>query len=362
MTRPTLILWPGAPATALPWSLWRDGICIAEGAGSEIADTLAALPAPPRVVAVVPAADAPLYRVDLPALSGAQARAAALLIAADNAAAPAADLHVGLGPRDDAGAHVAAVVSIARMHHWVARCRDAGFVPDAILPATALLPAPETGFVAATVGGEAVLRGRDCALVDEPAMRLVLGGETVERVELPPLDRAAAEAAVDLAQGPFAPRRRIAIDRRRMRRIALFALAALLLYIAAGVVELIRLRQATAALNARAVAAASAALPGTEIREPLAQLRAAALARGGGSRELMAMLGALQRGLAATPDAALAQIGWTGDGALVATVTAATPESIATVIGTLRSAGYVVPDTVAQPGVEGQRAELRISR
>ncbi len=362
MNETLLVLFPDARRDALPWSLWRDGALVGEGAGSDVADAIAALDPPPKIAAIVPAADAPLYRIELPELAPAQARAAALLIAAENAASPAESLHVALGPKADDGARMAAVVATVRMDQWIARCRVAGFDPRYIIPASALLPEPDEGFVAAAVAGEALLRGRDWATIDEPATRLIVGDARVERIDLLPLDVAIRSAAVDLAQGRFAPRRRATIDWRRLRRVALFTGAAALLWVAAGVVDLVKLNAATDALGVRAVAVATPLLPGETIREPLAQLRAANVARGDGSAELLAMLAATQRALADSPDVALTGIGWAGDGALTASLRAPSPEALVLVANAVRAQGFVVPDAAPQSAVDGQRAELRISR
>lgn len=362
MSESLLVLFPGTPGEALPWSLWRDGVLTGEGVGSDVADAVAALEPPPKVAAIVPAADAPLYRIELPDLAPAQARAAAMLIAAENAAAPADTLHVALGPKAEDGARMAAVVASARMIEWIAICRARGFDPRHIVPASALLPAPDDGFVTGEIAGEKLLRGRECAMVDDAATRLIVGDANVEPVALPPLDRAIEMAAVDLAQGPFAPRRRMTIDWKRLRRVGLFAGAAAVLWVGAGLVDLVKLNLATDALEVRAVAVATPLLPGETIREPLAQLRAANVARGDGSAELLAMLAATQRALADIPDAALTGIGWTGDGALTASVRAPSPEALAQVVNALRAQGFVVPDAAPQSAVDGQRAELRISR
>lgn len=362
MSEALLVLFPGASGEKLRWSLWRDGALLGEGAGSEVADAVAALAPPPRIAAIVPAADVPLYRIELPDLAPAQARAAALLIAAENAAVPVDSLHVALGPKSEDGARMAAVVASARMAEWIARCRAAGFDPRHIVPASALLPERVEGFASGELAGESLLRGRDWAMIDEPATRLIVGDALVELVDLPPLDLAIETAAVDLAQGPFAPRRRMTIDWKRLRRVGLFAAAAALLWVVAGVVDLIKLNAATDALEVRAVAVATPLLPGETIREPLAQLRAATVARGDGSAELLTMLAATQRALADTPDAALTGIGWTGDGALTASLRAPSPEALAQVVNAVRAQGYVVPDAAPQSAVDGQRAELRISR
>ena len=362
MSDPLLVLFPGARGEALPWSLWRDGALLAEGAGSDVADAVAALEPPSKVAAIVPAADVPLYRIELPDLAPAQAHAAALLIAAENAATPADSLHVALGPKTEDGARMAAVVATAHMAAWIARCRAAGFDPRYIVPASALLPEPVDGFVSAELAGEMLIRGRECAMVDDAATRLIVGDAAVEPVALPPLDLAIATAAVDLAQGPFAPRRRVTIDWKRLRRVGLFTGAAALLWVAAGIADLVKLNAATQSLEARAVAVATPLLPGETIREPLAQLRAANVARGDGSAELLTMLAAVQRALTDVPDVALTGIGWTGDGALTASLRAPSPEAMAQVVNAGRAQGFVVPDAAPQSAVDGQRAELRISR
>lgn len=362
MSEAMLILFPGVAGEKLCWSLWHNGSPVAEGAGSDVADAIAGLEPPPKIAAIVPAADVPLHRIELPDLAPAQARAAALLIAAENAATPADSLHVALGPKRDDGARMAAVVGTARMAEWIARCRAAGFDPRHIVPASALLPNPAEGFVSSELAGEKLLRGRECAMVDDAATRLIVGDAAVDPVDLLPLDLAMGDAAVDLAQGPFAPRRRVTIEWKRLRRVGLFAGAAALLWVTAGVVDLVKLNAATDALEARAVAVATPLLPGETIREPLAQLRAANIARGDGSAELLAMLAATQRALVDSPEAALTGIGWTGDGTLTASLRAPNNELLAQVVNAVRAQGFVVPDAAPQSAVDGQRAEVRISR
>ncbi|WP_374942804.1 type II secretion system protein GspL [Sphingomonas sp.] len=220
-------------------------------------------------VAVAPAESVTLHWAELPSRSPAQAVAAARILAAEASAAPAADLHVAIG--DEGGGSIGderpiAVVGADTMRAWLADMAAAGVDPVAIVPAPMLLPRPDHGFVRGEIAGAALLRGRATGFADEARLtELVTAGEAPVM-----LDRAALETAViaaiaapalDLRQGPFARRRRRAVDWALVRRLALLGLAILAVTLAIDLIRIARYAFAADALEARAEVLARTGLP-----------------------------------------------------------------------------------------------------
>lgn len=264
------------PAGERPWRWWRpaDG---AHGEGVPANET--------RVVAVAPAEAVTLHWAAIPARSSAQAAAAARLLVGEASAAPAGGLHVAVGD-EGSGDRPIGVVEAATMRGWLAALAAAGIDPDAIVPAPLLLPAPAEGFAIADIGGARVVRGPGSGFADEPGLTdLVTGG--VAPVPVADSAFAASVAAVlaapplDLRQGPFARARRVELDWRLIRRLAVLAAAVLALTLGIDLVRLVRLNLAASAAEADADRLAASALPrgetptdaGRQLTERLARVR-----------------------------------------------------------------------------------------
>ena len=305
------------PTETLPWRWLRpaDG---AAGEGVPEGDA--------RVVAVAPADAVTLHWARLPDRSLAQAAAAARLSVAEASAAPVADLHVAVG---DEGAlaggdeRPVAVVDAAAMRGWLAMLADRGVDPDAVIPAPLLLPRPAAGFIAGEVGGVRVLRGAGAGFADEPGLtELLTDGEPVEAAD--PAALAAAFAAalaappLDLRQGLFARRRRVEIDWRLVRRLALLAAGVLLLTLGIDLVRLARLGLAADAATAQADAVARTGLArGETVTDPTRQL-AERLARvRGPGRGFSASAAAVYAAVRQVPGSEVTQMSFGSDGALL---------------------------------------------
>ncbi|SEM42537.1 general secretion pathway protein L [Sphingomonas gellani] len=274
----TLLFLPG-DGTDWRWLRFADGMATGEGEGvPEIADA---------VIAVAPAEDVTLHWAELPSRSPAQAAAAARILVAEASAEPVGDLHVAVGEPDSGpGGRAVAVVSAGRMRDWLVQLAAIGVDPDAIVPASLLLPEPEQGFVRAAIAGRGLVRGASSGFADEPGFtELVTGG-----VALVDLDDEAREAGLiaatarpplDLRQGAFARRRRFAIDWALVRRLVVLAGIALLLTLAVDVMRIVRLNLSADRAEMQADALARTGLPrgetvtdaGRQLDERLSRLR-----------------------------------------------------------------------------------------
>ena len=306
------------PTDTLPWRWLRpaDGV---GGVGLPGDDA--------RVVAVAPAEAVTLHWARLPDRSLAQAAAAARLLVAETSAAPAGDLHVAVGDEGalagEGGERPVGVVDTAAMRGWLGMLAERGIDPDAVIPAPMLLPRPAEGYVAGEVGGVRVLRGPGSGFADEPGLtEIVTGGAAVEPVGEGALAAsfAAALAAppLDLRQGVFARRRRVAIDWRLVRRIALLAAALLLVTLAIDAVRLVRLNLAADAAGADADALARTGLArGETVTDPARQLTERLAGLRGPGRGFSGTAAAVYAAVRQVPGSEVTSMSFGADGALV---------------------------------------------
>ncbi|KQU62270.1 general secretion pathway protein GspL [Sphingomonas sp. Leaf339] len=220
------------------------------------------------VIAVAPADAVTLHWADLPTRSIAQATAAARILAAEASAAPPGELHVAIGQEDksDGTDRPIAVVGTAAMRDWLEMLARVGVDPVAMVPAPMLLPRPDEGYWQATIAGQALVRGRTSGFADETRLtELVTMGHSLTALTHEPLDQAIAAAALspslDLRQGMFARRRRLAVDWRLIRRLAVLGVAIVGVTLAISLVRLAKYSFAADALEARANALAATGLP-----------------------------------------------------------------------------------------------------
>ena len=323
----TIVLFPpAADDEPYRWLRIAEDAVIARGEG--VPPPPAPEAEPPRIVSVAPADAVTLHWAELPDRSLAQAIAAARIAVSDASAAPMADLHVAVGREGDAAERPIGVVGVERMRAWLDELAAQGVDPDAVVPAPMLLPRPDEGYVRADLGGHGVVRGPTVGFADEARLtELVTGDTPPETLERDAVDAAivaaAAAPALDLRQGPFARRRRRAIDWPLVRRLAWLLLAIVVVTVLILVFRIIRTEIAAEATEARTAMVAQQGLPaGTTISNPERQL-AARLAgmRGAGlgfSRTAGAVFGAVQ----ATPGTELTALSFDDTGALKVTVTA----------------------------------------
>jgi len=258
MTAATLLFLPATPDGLWHWLRVVGDAVVGRGEGLPEAND-------DRVIAVAPADAVTLHWASLPDRSAAQAVAAARIVVAEASAAPISDLHVAVGDEAQDERPIG-VVSSAHMHGWLAALAAQAVDPQAIVPAPMLLPRPDTGFVRADLGGQAVVRGATSGFADEARLTdLITGGAVPET-----LGRDAVEAALiatigkltlDLRQGPFARRTRRTIDWALVRRLAVLGGLVLLATLAIDLVRIARYSFGADALEARAETIARTGLP-----------------------------------------------------------------------------------------------------
>lgn len=322
------------------WARVEDGALI-EGEG---------VPDEADVIAVAPADAVALHWADLPARSQAQAIAAARLLAAEASAAPVADLHVAVG-EPDGGANGApdrpfGVVGLDAMRRWLAELARVGVDPTAIVPAPLLLPVPLEGYARAALGGEEVVRGPAAGFADEGFLTPLLTGGA-EPAVVPRADLAEALArpgsVLDLRQGVFARRRRLAVDWRLLRRLAWYAAAILLVTLAIDLVRIARFGFGADAMEARADALARQGLPrGATVTDPSRQLDERLAGLRGPGQGFTATAAAVFAALQAVPGSELTALTFESNGSLRLGVTTATEAGVNDLRTAIQRAGFVV--------------------
>ncbi len=121
------------------------------GAGVQVQqaplDTILALAAGRRVVLFVPGTDVRLSSVQVPARTPQRILQAAPYALEDQLAEDVDTLHFAIGAPGAAanGGHPVAIVARTRLEAWLAPLRERGVRPDALVPETLCLPAPEAG-------------------------------------------------------------------------------------------------------------------------------------------------------------------------------------------------------------------------
>jgi general secretion pathway protein L len=270
---------------------------------------------------------------------------------------------VATGSRDADGGLDVAVVRNADMAAWLLWAQHRLLDPAAIVPAALLLPRPEEGFVGGQVGEEGLLRDASSAFVDDGLGDRLVGDATVEMLPPEAIDAALVEALdappLNLRQGAFARRRRRAIDWGVVRRSAVLTGLILLTVLAIALVRIVRLHADTAARDAEAVEAARAVAPEVATAaQAEAAVNARLAARGIGGRGFAGPTAQLLSAMRSVPGVTLTALARTGDGALAATLAAASVDEIDTVLATLRRAGYLV--TAEPPQNQGGRNAVAV--
>ncbi|WP_265528081.1 type II secretion system protein GspL [Sphingomicrobium marinum] len=258
-----IILLPGDPLepdAACAWWAAQDGALVTKGHDT---GWLERIDDDTILTAIAPAGD---VRTRLEAdLEDPQARAAARLAMAEDAIGGAETLHSAAGdkPTSD-GRYALALVDRAKMDAWLGWAAAHGTNPRQIIPAALLLPT-DGNWHEAKIGGHHLI-GRDAiAFEDDAAMaQALVGDEFVDTIDPGQLDdrivREAMEPTLDLRQGDYAWKTAWRPDASLVRQIAILAGLIALVAIAIQVVQIVRLNNAAAELDAETAAIATAAL------------------------------------------------------------------------------------------------------
>lgn len=322
--------------------------------------------APGDTIAVAPADAVTLHWSTLPARSQAQAVAAARIVVSDASAAPIDGLHVAVGEAMEDERPIG-VVAIERMREWLASLSSLGIDPVAIVPAPLLIAPPEEGYLRAELGGQSVIRGATSGFADEVRLTdLVTGGrppETLGRDEVEAsIIAAVASPLLNLRQGPFARRKRRAIDWPLIRRLAVLAGLVLLLTLMIDLVRITRYAIAADAAEAQAEALAREGLPrgadqgdaGRLLSERLSRLRGP----GAGFSATVAVLSSATREVEGTEVIA---ISFEPSGELRATVAANGEAQANQLLDRLRQAGFAVTASTFQSDGQRVRGDVTVA-
>ena len=361
-----MIFWraPGGEADAGEsgggWLRVVDGRIVQRGDGREwrAATGLVALPAGDHAMIIVPSGDVALHWIACPGMTVRQGAAAAPLMALEASIGPVGALHAAVQPAlEPERPHIVAVASRAAMEYWIADSAALG-VPDAVIvPAALLLPPPEEGFVVGTVGGEAVLRGTDCALgADEPHASMIVGGAAVRHVDDAKVEEGLVAALLTppmtLRQGSYAVRRASSLDPAWLKRIGILAGTVAALSLLISLVTIARLHWEAAALDDRTLAAAKTLVPeASDVGDADARLATRLAARGGGAFTATSagVLAAMQ-GASGVTMTSLSQL---ADGTVRVQLAAARAEDINVALIALQNAGWrVAANSVQQQGAQ----------
>jgi general secretion pathway protein L len=263
----TTVVFLGEPEH---WLIVANGEIVNRGQGFPLATEGS------RVVGVVPASDVVVHQVALPKLTDPQARAAARLLVAENSVSPLSTLHVAVGAESQGERSIVAL-STLHMAQYLVELASREMDPESVIAAPLILPRPDNGFVIGDLGGETVIRGRDAAFLDDPALTALLTDGQILTFDTAETDAAIIAAVrnpeVDLRQGAFRLRRRWAMNRIRLRRLGYLATGCLAMLIISPLVELSHVNAAARQIEAHNDAIAQSLLPAdAPVVDPLAQL------------------------------------------------------------------------------------------
>lgn len=252
-----------------------------------------------RVVALAPGEAVLLTSASVPTRNPAKLRRALPYALEERLVGDVAGQHVAAGEPGGDGKVTAAVVARARLDGWLSRLDEAGVAPDALVPEALALPLEGAAPTVLLEGGRALVRtgrhaGFGCerelvpALLPEEergAARVFRAadagpppgglepGSPLGATVLEWLAPQAADAAIDLLQGDYRPRRRARAGQRLWLAAALLVLAWGVLEVGMATADYLRLRSANEALDARIEAVFTETFPGQPVRDPVAQMR-----------------------------------------------------------------------------------------
>ncbi len=354
----TMLLFLPAGETGYRWMRLDESRVLADGDGLPPGDG--------PVVAVVPAEDVTLHWAELPTRSPAQAVAAARLVVAEASAAPLAELHVAVGDEGNSDRPIG-VVATAVMRDWLAMLAADGIDPVAVVPAPMLLPRPDEGYARADVAGVAVVRGTSSGFADDPLLTpLITNGRAPVMLDQDALTAALIAAGsaptLDLRQGPFARRRRFALDWALIRRLAALALLILAVTLAISLVRIAKYSFGATALEARADAIARTGLPrGETVTDAARQLDERLSRVRGPGLGFSATTAAVFAAIRATPGSEVTALDFQANGDLRLSV-AVEREALATDLKrAIESAGFTVRAGTFQAAAGRVTGELTVS-
>ena len=301
-----------------------------------------------QIIALAPAGDVRFLTSERSGTGNSDRQAAAIarIEAVNESLGGAETLHaVSQVVPSDPSRVATAIVANGTMITWLDWCRGLGVDPNHLVPVASLVTPAGDEWIEAQIGGEHIAARRGLAMAYEPELAEALGAasevRTIPDQEVQAaLVRVAEAPWLDLRTGKFARRRRIVIDRDRIRELVLLACVLPLLTLAWAMLSILQIERSTDKLNAETLRVAEAALPGpTTLETAEADLRQRTSGGGGGA---LLPLSALYRHLQATPGVSTTDISYRPDGTLSATVAAPAVDEINRMLIDLQRARYAI--------------------
>lgn len=246
--------------------------------------------------------------------------------------------------------HQVAVMARADMEQILRWAASVGVQPTIILPLAALLPTPRQGYVRASFGDDAVVRGPSwTAQGDEPWLKDVIGDDPVRHLTPEEgeqaLIAALARPPVNLRSGIFAPRRGGGVDARRARRLMLWAGLALVLTILMPLALIVKYHWNAAQMDKKTLELARPYAPDAVDAAQAAADIDRLVAAQGGAYAFTGPLSGLVQAMQGVPGVSLSVLGLREDGLLHATLASAQAEDINRVLMAVQAAGYTITAT-----------------
>lgn len=312
-----------------------------------------------KVAAIYPALETTVFMDIGDGLPRAQAIAVAQRWAAETLLTPIADLHFA------SGSHVAAVVKGA-FGDWLAELKAAGFDPAPVVPAQLVPPAPETGFVRATLGGEDVLRGSDIACAWDAAYGgIITAAQQVAELpeqEIPQqIAKAISQVEVDLRQGAFAQAKPWGGARQFVPACAFLIAAVLIVTLLTPLVLALRLQASAADINRSSEDLARTVVAREEL-EPQAALERRLIALRGPGKGFGSTASAILTAVKARKDSSVAALTFDDQGVGRVTVLVPSEGDLDSIDEAIRAYGFRVNrgPTAAINGQRRTEFEVRV--
>lgn len=334
---------PDAAQAEAHWWRVANGAIVERGVGSE---WVAASADSGKLIGLAPAAAVrlTLAQASPNASTVRQAAAVARVAAVEQSLGDPDTLHAVTVPvPGEERALVTAIVANSTMLEWIDWARSLGVDPDHIVPVASLLPVGD-GWGAATIGGEHLVGRRSLVIPNEPTLaEAIVGGAEVETLPSETIDTEIAAMAaapiLDLRTGRFARRRRLVIDRDRIRELALIAAMIPLITLIWAIIALVRLDSSSDRLDAETLRIAEATV-GRPVTLENAEAEMLQRLGSAASPGLSAPLAALYTGLQSEAGVSTTLLGYRSDGTLSATLAAPAVTDINRLLVALQRDGY----------------------
>lgn len=280
MSGTLVIALPAMPGDPVLWGLFADGLT---ASGRALADVPA--DRADQVWAVVPGGDVLMRRVEIPARSDAQARAALPYLLEDDVAVELDGLHFAMGPAGGDGRRPVAVVSKTKMDTWTGLLAETGLKADRLIADFEAVAGPDDGRVLVDLGARVIAGGEagGFSVETDLAARILGGRDEIEADALRVTDREllglyyeglADRAPVNLLQGAYTPRPPLKETLSAWRIAAALALLVVIGAAAQSVLQTWKYQEGAEAYRAQADQVFREAFPEVKrVVNPRAQLR-----------------------------------------------------------------------------------------